>query len=311
MKLSSRKELLKEPSLLLKEIKKSLNEDLGSFKEAGLPDGFSKYLLKTVAVRHDVDIKPFSGKPTAGNIRKGDLFISVTSPTSAIAVFGAPKGGFDLTSRQDAYYRIDYSDADGGKVKWAGNLSAASKGMTKNMFKIENAITNSSSFYRNTVMRLPKPTPAQIKAASTSDPLAGSSENIYDYMNDTFMKGLKPKLESLIDDIYANLRKVNSKPSGAGWHSKSEQENAIFLANSIQSIIDNGFNSKNMESFLASTKNPKYEFQWYIPGALEKNEKKLQSFLSNEPNARAKWAKFVLDSAKLFHKRMMDMVNKS
>jgi hypothetical protein len=308
MKLSSRKELLKEPSLLLKEIKKSLNEDLGSFKEAGLPDGFSKYLLKTVAVRHDVDIKPFSGKPTAGNIRKGDLFISVTSPTSAIAVFGAPKGGFDLTSRQDAYYRIDYSDADGGKVKWAGNLSAASKGMTKNMFKIENAITNSSSFYRNTVMRLPKPTPDQIKAASTSDPLAGSDKNIYAYMNDTFMKALKPKLESMIDEIYANLRKLNSNPSG--WGRKSEQENAISLANSIQSIIDQGFTTKTMESFLSSLNKPEYK---PVNGfaSIPQNEKKLKDVLKNIPNARAKWAKSVLDSAKWFHERMMDMVNKS
>ena len=296
MKLSSRKELLKEASLLLKEIKKSLNEDLGNFKKAGIPDEFSKYLLRTLAFRHDSEIETMTAKPKASDLKPGDIFINLISPTEVRSVF---RGGTEL------YYRIDYSDSTGAKtISYGPNLKNALSGMgTGKYFRIRIPFSVIRGFARKA-----KLTPDQVKAKSTADALAGSDENIYGYMNDTFMKQFKPKMESMIDDIYNNLRKM-SNAKNHGYY-KSDQEDALDDARVIQSIIDDGFNRRNMEQFLSTLNKKSYKPATGF-GSIPQNEKKLKDVLKNVPNARAKWAKVVLDMATQLHKRSMELVNKA
>jgi hypothetical protein len=296
MKLSSRKELLKEASLLLKEIKKSLNEDLGSFKKAGIPDEFSKYLLRTLAFKHDSEIETMTAKPKASDLKSGVIFINVISPTEVRSIF---KGGSDL------YYRIDYSESTGAKTtSYASNLKNALSGIgTGKYFRIRIPLSVINGFARKA-----KLTPDQVKSKSTADALAGSDENIYGYMNDVFMKGLKPKLESMIDDIFNNLRKMSTAKNKAGY--KSEQQSALDDAEMIQSIIDNGFNRNNMEQFLSTLNKKKYKPATGF-GSIPQNEKKLKDVLKNVPNARAKWAKVVLDMATELHKKSMELINKA
>lgn len=133
-------------------------------------------------------------------------------------------------------------------------------------------------------------------------------EQAYMYMNDTFMKQLKPKMESMIDDIYNNLRKMSTAKNQANY--KTEQQSALDDAKVIQSIIDDGFNRKNMEMFLSTLNKKKYKPATGF-GSVPQNEKKLLDVLKNVPNARAKWAKVVLDMAKQLHKRSMELVDKA
>lgn len=299
MKLSSRKELLKEASLLLKEIKKeiknSLNEDLGSFKEAGIPDGFSKYLLRTLSFRHDAEIQTLDEKPKASDLKfDGIILINVASPSEVHAVFKS----------NNLFFRIDYSDSTGGTISsFSTNFKKAFEGMGRGKY-FKTKIPN----YALQHARKAKLTPSQVAAKSTADPLAGSTESIYEYMNDVFLKGMKPQLESMIDDIYTNLRKMsNSKRPG---QFKNDQKSALDFAKIIQSIMEDGFTRQNMEEFLSSLRNKKYTPATGV-ASFPKNEKKLQDVLKNVPNARAKWAKVVLDTAKELHKRSMELVNKA
>ena len=50
---------------------------------------------------------------------------------------------------------------------------------------------------------------------------------------------------------------------------------------------------------------------WLSSKVREKNEKKLKDVLKNVPNARAKWAKVVLDMATELHKKSMELINKA
>jgi len=126
---------------------------------------------------------------------------------------------------------------------------------------------------------------------------------IYKYMNDTFMTKMRPMMEKMVDDIYANLRKLDNK--NKTYYSPSDQERALEAAKTIEAIADRGFNRSTMENFLTHLKRASYGF-----ASIPANERELRKILKDTPNARAKWAKTVLDAAKRQHERVKDMVYK-
>jgi len=127
-------------------------------------------------------------------------------------------------------------------------------------------------------------------------------------MNDTFMPKMRAQMESMVDEIYANLRKLDKTKNRWGdkrsdTRQKNQQEEAIAAAGAIESIANNGFNQETMAEFLKTF--GKYHAGF---GSIPRNERELEKLLQNEPNARAKWANIVLASAKNHLSRVKQMV---
>jgi hypothetical protein len=148
----------------------------------------------------------------------------------------------------------------------------------------------------------PSTDPADVKDRTTSDALAGSNEEIYSYMNDTFMPRMKQQMEAMVDDIYANLRRLGTEERYLG--AKTEQQQALDMAKAIENIANSGFSRSTMALFLRSMDKEHHGF-----GSIPNNERELRDILKNEPNARAKWAKTVLDAAKAQHDAVKNMIS--
>jgi hypothetical protein len=172
-------------------------------------------------------------------------------------------------------------------------LSAAKKGMSKKgkFYKLNGSAWD---LYRGK-----KPDSAR---DTRGDAMTGDG-NIYGYMNDTFMSKMRPMMEKMVDDIYANLRKLDN--SNKSFATPSDQERALDAAKNIEAIAERGFNRETMENFL------RHLGRYSNMGAsIPRNEAELRKVLKDTPNARAKWAKTIMDVAKRNHERVKNMLYK-
>jgi len=266
-----------------------ISESVQSFTDAGIPKEYAEKFLKKYQVKHDAKISPTDGVPKASDISRETFIINVL-PNGDVRGFG--KKGDDWKVGKNFYSVLHMVD---GKFTDTGyeSLSAAKKGMSK-QGKFYTLDGNMWSFYRDK-----KPDSAR---DTRGDVMTGDG-NIYGYMNDTFMTKMRPMMEKMVDDIYANLRKLDNK--NKSFYSPSDQERALEAAKIIEEIAERGFNRKTMENFLTHLKRASYGF-----ASIPANERELRKILKDTPNARAKWAKTILDAAKRQHKRVKDMVYK-
>jgi len=274
----------------------SISESVQNFTGAGIPDEFAKKFLKTYNVNHDTEIESVS-KPKASDFEDGDFVINVL-PNGDVVAAGAYK-----RRAGTHWYRMVMKDGESPNNEYPNNSREAIKGMsTKGKFFKVGAHGWSAGHPGKG--RGDKPTADEIRQRKDSeDALAGGADVIYGYMNKTFMPKMRAKMEKMVDDIYANLRKLdNSKRSYA---SPSDQERALDAAKNIEDIAERGFNRETMENFLRHL--GRYSNMW---GSIPRNEAELRKVLKDTPNARAKWAKTVLDVAKRNHERVKNMLYK-
>lgn len=272
-------------------------EDISNFTDRGIPAEFAKQVLKKFRIDHDVKIKPIEGKPKTSDIEAGDMIINLLPNGSVIAVLKVYHYAV-FRSSYNEYYRITFADGD-FSVEETTKVSAATKGMTAKgeFFRI----SNRSIRFSNNPRRGDKPSSDEIKDRSTDDPLAGQSLDIYNYMDKTFMPKMRQQMEAMVDDIYANLRKLSKDRRYRG--ARNQQEEALEAAASIEKIAQDGFTRGTMEQFLATFAERHSGF-----ASIPRNESELKKLLKTEPNARAKWAKIILRAAKDEHKRVKEMV---
>ncbi len=276
---------------------KIIQENSSNFTSAGIPAKFANSFLKTFNVRHDAKIENIS-KPKAKDFEDGNFIINVLPNGDVIAA------GFYGHRRLRNWYRLTMKNGEEPKEEYPENSREALKGMGVG-----------GSFYRLRsdgwgITREDKPTPDELqKRASSEDALAGGTDSIYEYMNQTFMPKMKNQMDLMIDNIYSNLRKLDKNLDRRGrpryYMNKNQQEEALDAALAIEKISENGFTRTTMENFLdAFGELHRGHMSW------PNNEEELQNLLKNEPNARAKWAKMILQTAKTHHDLVQQMLEK-
>jgi ribonuclease HII len=270
-----------------------LMENVSNFVSAGIPKQFAEKFLKTYNVRHDTEIKTI-GKPKANDFEDGDFIINVLSNGDVVAA------GVYKQYRGNYWYRMVMKDGEAPNIEYPNNSKEAIKGMsTRGEFHKVGAGGWSAGHPGKE--RGEKPTADEIERRKDSeDALAGGADAIYEYMNKTFMPKMKQQMEAMVDDIYANLRKLDRNLNQWGtqrsYISRNQKEVAIDAASAIEEIAKQGFTRSTMEEFLKTFGKLHTSY-----ASIPKNEKELQRLLKSEPNARAKWAKIVLRMAKDHH----------
>ena len=133
----------------------------------------------------------------------------------------------------------------------------------------------------------------------------GAGEGILTYANRVFLPGLKEKIGPMIDEIYSSIRSLPRDKSqygrNIGYHDKSARQAALKYADTMEEILENGFTRDTIKTFLDSM--GRLSQGW---GSIPANEKALKYTLE-EPNARAKFAKTLIDIAKKQYDRFQEM----
>lgn len=267
-----------------------INEEMSSWTDAGLDSDIAKYVLKKYHFKHNPEWAEVK-KPKASEVYQGDLFMLPNA-----VVFKHPES----RSANSYYVRIE-KDSDGQiKEDWTGKISEAFKGLRGSWKKITKNSWFSGTFRRTKGGM----TGAETDAALDQDPLAGSSQNIYNYMNKTFMPRLQPKLDQYVDEIFAGLRKLPKdrdkynqrfSPRNDSFfrNPASMREEAISYANVLEQLAEEGFTQRTMKNFLRHYGTLRTGFR-----SIPDNEKELSRLLKTEKLARQKLAKLILDEAK-------------
>jgi hypothetical protein len=283
-----------------------LQEDVVNFTDRGIPREFAENLLKRFKINNDAEIESIEGKPKSSDIERGDLIINTQQGDEVVAVLKQVFETFDMRF-VTIYHRITYQDGE-FEVEEHSKLADAAKGMTSRGGAEFLRISSQEIRISNKAERDAKPTDDEIrKRQDSEDALAGGTVDIYAYMNKTFMPKMRAQMETMVDEIYANIRKLDKTKNRWGnkrsdTRQKNQQEEAIAAAGAIESIAGNGFSRETMAEFLKTF--GKYHSGF---GSIPRNEQELEKLLQNEPNARAKWAKIVLASAKNHLSRVKQM----
>lgn len=279
-------------------ISELFTEDLTNFRDAGIPEEFAKKVLRKFKISQDTEINSLEGKPKASDIQDGNMIINVLPNEDVVAVIKQYDDGGWI--RPSSYQRLTLSGGD-FDAESTDSLKAATKGMSTkgNFYQISaNKFTG--------VERKPKSGDED----NDEDILGGGAFGIYNYMNDTFMPKMRAKMEKMVDDIYTKLRKLDKTKNRFGKtadiRQKNQQEEAIAAAGAIEKIATDGFTKSTMEEFLRTFGKLNRGF-----ASIPNNEKELRKLLKNEPNARAKWAQIVMQSAREQHRSVNDMYYQS
>lgn len=264
--------------------------------QSEVPKDFVKNILRKFRINHDAELIPTDKKPNASAMQDGDMIINLLPNGNVLAVLKIHMHP-TFSPAYNLYHRltlIDNKFYDEETTKF----TIATKGMSSkgNFFRI----SNSKMQFSINVYRDEKPTVEEIDDCITTDPLAGCSLGIYTYMNEVFMPRMREQMETMVDDIYANLRKLSNHRRYHG--ARTEQEQALLEAEAIERIAKDGFTKETMEEFLILYGKKHNGF-----ASTPRNQAELQKLLKNEPNAKAKWAKIVLDRAKMHHNEVKTM----
>lgn len=251
-----------------------------------IPKKYAEMFLKKYNVKHDAVIEEVRSVPTASDLDIGSFIINVL-PSGDVR-------GFVKSNDTMIINRVCYSVLhmiDGKFVDTVvENISTAKSGMSKK-----------GKFY--TLDREGWDLFRKHSDDTSADVLSNRTGDIYRYMNKTFLPKIQVKMESMLDDIYTNLRKLDSKK--VYTYSKSEQEQALYAANVIEKITKAGFNRKVSEDFINKYGRLSYGF-----GSIPSNDREFERILKSEPNARAKMAKVILDNAMNRYTPVKELINK-
>ena len=277
-------------------LENQLTEDLSNFTSVGIPAEFAKNILRKFKIDHDTKIEPVEGKPKNADIEEGNVIINLLPNGDVLALLKRREHP-RFSASYNEYYRLELVDGEFKSTRTT-KISDATKGMTARgkFFRISSQSIRFFDPYRDK-----KPTPDEIKDRSTDDPLAGQTIDIYNYMDKVFMPKMRQQMEAMVDDIYANLRKLSKERRWRG--DRNQQEQALAAAAAIEKIAEEGFTGNSMEQFLATFGKRHGGF-----ASIPRNESELKKLLKTEPNARAKWAKIILRAAKDEHERVKEMV---
>lgn len=269
-----------------------ISESMKDWQEAGIPDVLVKELLRKYNFKNTGSFEQVK-RPKASEVKAGDLFAS--------------KDGivFKQSTLGDRYIRI-YLPADGGRARSQSydSMTKAFKGMKGPFQKLDNDYYSWGEPRGYDNERIP-----------SGDPLAGNkpSSGWIDYMNRNYLPRIKPKLEGMIDDIYAGLRKLpkdvdrsgergtRAHTMGRSYGDNSMRSVALALASSIEDILENGFGKKTTEEFLRSVN--KYSTGW---GSEYINSKNFHELMKTQ-QGRIKFAKFFIASAERLHDEVEEM----
>jgi hypothetical protein len=148
------------------------------------------------------------------------------------------------------------------------------------------------------------PTRGNHNAEIARDRSDGKAQDILQDMNDTFLPGLKKKVEGYLDDIFKNMRKLPAGKQGGWSWDKSEREMAVAAAESLEKLVKDGFNRATMEDWLRANNAAAYG-SW---GSIPTNYRNFVELMAETPNAKAKFANTVFSRAKRLHDDIMERV---
>lgn len=263
-----------------------ITESLKDWRALGIDIRVSSYLLKHYNFSHNAQASRVS-KPKASEIEFGHIYAG-TDEYGSVLIFKKPYEGVYVDGNS-SYIKISIVN-DKPISKVSNSLADAFKGVKGPFTKID---ANGWGEFRNTVGSLDQD---QVDDKLNVDPLKGGTDKIYQYMNKTFMPSIKNQIDDMIDEIYMLMRKLPDNNSDS-----SPRKYALQMASSLEKISNEGFNRKSMEQFLKSVGTLSTGF-----GSVPRNNEELKKQL-REPNARAKWAKVIVDAAKSLHSSVTNM----
>jgi hypothetical protein len=264
----------------------NLTENLSFWRAGGVDEDLAKYVLKNYSYNHDAkweDVK----RPKASEVNNGSLY------TNGNAIIYK-------TQRRNQYVRIEKNQEGKVTEKTSDNISTAFKGLTGPWKKLHKSDWGGGR--RETEGG---------RGVGPEDTLGGNEPETgwLDYMNKNLWPRIKPKLDNMVDEIFAGLRKLpkdkdeygNYTPARGhfgGYRKDSMRERAVILANAVEDIADRGFTKDNMQEFIRSAGKA-----GYMGFDIERNFNEMMK----TQKGRAQFARYVLDSAKHCLERVRQM----
>jgi len=135
-----------------------------------------------------------------------------------------------------------------------------------------------------------------------------SDYDIYEYMDKTFLPKIQDKLNKMADAIYAGLREIPRGYDKYGRNpsftrgTQSARELALEAAETIEEVAEEGFNRKTMDRFLNT-----YGTLHHGWASVPNNARELERLLKEEPAARAKLAKALLEYGREYYDEVQEL----
>jgi len=256
--------------------------------ESKIPREFVEKLLKKININHDAEMEAIS-KPKPNDF-DDDVFIVNILPN------GDTVGAAKVFAETGDYW-AKLIMKSGEPPQWDWSVRGAKEALRGMSVKGKFFAIETDSF--GTDFRAKKPTQEELRKYyfDDFDALAGGIHGVYYHMKKVFLPKLRFKMETMIDDIYANLRYLSNEKKHL--NAKTEQERALECVAAIEKISKTGFDEDQLlKSF------GKYQSGF---NSFNINDKEFENLLQTEPNIRAKWAKIVLESAKTQHDVVKNM----
>lgn len=132
-------------------------------------------------------------------------------------------------------------------------------------------------------------------------------EGILAYSNRVFLPHIRKKLAPVLDDIFDSIKKfprnIDQYGNELGYFklSATARSEALYYANAIENLLENGYNRKVVEKFLFDA--GKLDHGW---GSIPNNNRNFKKLIK-EPNARARFAKLLLNQAYSYRDQFNEM----
>ncbi len=262
-----------------------ITENMSDWLNAGIAEPLAKKILRNYKFKNTgefTDVK----KPKASELRRGDLFLGDGGKT----VIFVRKSGTKI-----AYKRISMDDQ--GKIDDSNpifSVSQAFKGVKGPWKKLQGAVQYADAGARDRGEGGQAVPPSDILGGD-SVPAAGWLPE----MNKMYFKRLKPKLDAMVNEIFAGLRTLPGE--GDGRYNSSARHEAMTFANRIEEISRNGFTEKTAEGFLISIGKHTGGY-----GSAYDNRDELNKLMSTH-KGRAMFAQHILDSGKEHLEHVRDL----
>lgn len=274
----------------------TLNENMSDWLATGADEAVVKKLLQRYSFKNTGNFEKVK-RPKASEVSRGDLFIG-NSESGTVIIFKKVNDNWGDTM----YIRVDKSD-----IRAHDSIQRAFKGVKGPYHKLTKPGVFSD---RNRKTRGGKSVD-QVKKDLGQDNIQGSY--ILGYMNEKMLPRIKPKLDAMIDDIYAGLRKLPKDQDKRGnyanpnksyssyWDRKSMRVEATEIVGALEALSDKGFTSETVNDYLSANGKLSYGY-----ASIPNNEEEFMK-LMKEPLAVQKFAKMLLDQAKRLHDQVKEM----
>lgn len=257
------------------------------FANKGIPVELAVFFLKSYKIENTISLHPFEDTIKANAIGMNDIVINLSPTGRVIAILKERK------YRTTMYNRFEIEN---GKIKCTmltSSIQRTKKGISKNDRRYKINIDTYFEIYRS----------KKYNNESPFEPF-DSAYGVVDYMNAMFMPGLRKKMDSMVDEIYSNLRNLDRTADYYGnrtWSvsgSKNQRILALISACEIEDIMEKGFTLSSADGLIR--KFGKYNTYY--------KDEELARILKEVPNAKAEWAKIIFESAKDHYNDVKEML---